>query len=156
TGNRGSRDPAGRSPGAMPGRPADRRATRCADAAQFRGLPPGATNMHVSASPARRAVARPALAVLVIALLSLAACGSQGKSGSGALGSQSGAPSVSPTAGGTVTPTNTPTTSVTTTATSTASSANGGPTIVDFSIKQQPACPVVGTSDAPFHQDGVD
>ncbi|HKD98230.1 MAG TPA: hypothetical protein VKB69_11565 [Micromonosporaceae bacterium] len=112
--------------------------------------------MHVSASPARHTVARPALAVLVIALLSLAACGGKNKSGSGALGSQSGAPSVSPTAGGTATPTNTPTTSVTTTATSTASSADGGPKIVDFSIKQQPACPIVGTSDAPFHQDGVD
>ena len=35
------------------------------------------------------------------------------------------------------------------------SAANTGPTIVDFSIKQQPSCPIVGTSDAPFHQDGV-
>jgi len=108
--------------------------------------------MHMPASAVRRAAVRPAAAALVIAALILAACSGKDKSGSGALGSQSGSPTVSPTPPCCTPPG--PTTSPTGTTTDTATAS--GPVIIDFSIKQQPSCPIVGTSDAPFHKDGVD
>ena len=120
--------------------------------------------MRISAYPSRRVLARTAGAAFVVAALALGACGSKaGANGSGQLGNQNStptstpsvAPSVTSGGGGTA---STPPPSSTATATASHSSNGGGqPAItVTLAITQQPACPVVATSDSPFSSPGND
>ena len=108
-----------------------------------------------------RTPARIALCGLMIAALtSTAACTKTATTTTqGGLSAASGpatAPAASGTGGGTSpSPTGTTATSATTPAAATTKPVATGPRIVDFSVKQKPACPIVPTSDAPFAKDPV-
>jgi hypothetical protein len=62
-------------------------------------------------------------------------------------------PTVTPTS--TKTAASTATSTATNTATNTATKADTKPHIVSFVVTRQPQCPIIATSDSPFHQDGV-
>jgi hypothetical protein len=119
----------------------------------------------------RRAFRVLAVSGLAAALTLTSACAStRTATGSGALSGQ--APAVSPTPGATTTGSGTGggsggtgTTGTTGTGTTTRGSGGGsttrppapsGPRIVSFVVTQQPSCPIVGTTDAPFSKPGTD
>ena len=96
------------------------------------------------------------------------ACSSKAANGTGALAGQT--PGVSPNPPATTAPATDPSatsaTSGTTTTTTTTTPTTGTPTTstptkvpsgphLSFSVSQQPACPIVGTSDAPFSKPGT-
>lgn len=119
--------------------------------------------MRIPAYPNRRVVARTAGAALVVSALALGACASKAKAGSGQLGNLNGTstpaptPSVAPSVTGGSTASSAPPSSTATPSHSGTGGGNGGSSVtLTLAITQQPACPVVATSDSPFSSPGSD
>jgi hypothetical protein len=99
-----------------------------------------------------------ALAGVMVMTVALTACGKTNPEPSSAIGNVgTGAPVTNPSPGqtspkATATPIQTGTTAP---AKATTKAADTAPRIVTFEVSQQPECPIIATSDAPFHKDGT-